>query len=233
MSPSNKPPNTIRIAFVGASTTVDAFGVPFSHPELVGYWLNRWAAAKGLPYRFDVINAGRMGIDSNSIAAVVTQELVPVEPDLVIYYEGANQLWPGQLVSVDDARSPRATQDRHFGSDRRRRLLRRWCRRVIALADRLQARGGYEPSKPASRINWPAEVDEADPALGSPKLPMDLPNIVACLDIIRTALAEFTRSSCCRPSSGSSTTGCGWISIATSRCTIISTRRIGRSPTHR
>ena len=25
----NKPPDTIRIAFVGASTTIDAFGVPF------------------------------------------------------------------------------------------------------------------------------------------------------------------------------------------------------------
>ncbi|MEP7309727.1 MAG: hypothetical protein ABJA98_29820 [Acidobacteriota bacterium] len=184
----NKPPDTIRIAFVGASTTVDAFGVPFSHPELVGYWLNRWAAAKGLPYRFDVINAGRSGIDSNSIAAVVTQELLPVEPDLVIYYEGANQLWPGQLVSVDDGRS----HERPTTTFRKRTAAEDYSamvRRVIALADRLQARGGYEPHKPSSRINWPADVDEADPALASPKLPMDLPNIVACLDIIRKALA--------------------------------------------
>ncbi len=119
----NKPPNTIRIAFVGASTTVDAFGVPFSHPELVGYWLNRWAAAKDLPYRFDVINAGRMGIDSNSIAAVVTQEIVPVDPDLVIYYEGANQLWPGQLVSVDDKRSHEPPTTTFSEADRGRRLF--------------------------------------------------------------------------------------------------------------
>jgi hypothetical protein len=185
----NKPADTIRIAFVGASTTIDAFGVPFSHPELVGHWLNRWAAAKGLPYRFDVINAGRMGINSNSIAAIVTQELVPVDPDLVIYYEGANQLWPDRLVAVDDARThepPKTTFRKRTVAEDYSALVRR----VLALADRLQARGGYEPRKPASRIKWPAEVDERDPALASPKLPMDVPNIVACLDIIRTALAR-------------------------------------------
>jgi hypothetical protein len=48
-----------------------------------------------------------------------------------------------------------------------------------------------EPRKPPSRINWPSEVSEQDPALDSPKLPMDLPNIVACLDIMRTALARI------------------------------------------
>jgi len=100
----NKSPGTIRIAFVGASTTIDAFGVPFSHPEMVATWLNWWAATKGLRYRFEVINAGRMGINSNSIAAVVEQELVPVEPDLVVYYEGANQFWPDRMVAIDDRR---------------------------------------------------------------------------------------------------------------------------------
>jgi hypothetical protein len=99
----NKPPNTIRLAFVGASTTVDAFGVPFSHPELVDYWLNRWAAAKGLPYRFEVINAGRSGINSNSIAAIVTEELLPVER--------------GSMIS----------RRRPFAHARRPRTTPRWC----------------------------------------------------------------------------------------------------------
>jgi hypothetical protein len=184
----NKPPNTIRIAFVGASTTVDAFGVPFSHPELVGDWLNRWGAAKGLPYRFEVINAGRMGIDSNSIAAIVTQELVPVEPDLVVYDEGAMR--PDQLVTVDDKQAPplpRTTYRKRTAAEDYSALVLR----VLTLVDRLGARGGFEPRKPASRINWPADVNEQDPALDSPKLPMDVPNIIAGLEIIRTALARI------------------------------------------
>ena len=93
-----RPSDTIRIAFVGASTTIDPYAYPFAHPELVGEWLNRWARQRGLPYKFEVINAGRTGIDSRSIAAIVRQELAPLDPDLVIYYEGANQFWPGQNI---------------------------------------------------------------------------------------------------------------------------------------
>ena len=45
----NKPPATIRIAFVGASTTIDAFGVPFSHPELVQNRLNWCGVRRSFP----------------------------------------------------------------------------------------------------------------------------------------------------------------------------------------
>ena len=183
----NKPANTIRIAFVGASTTVDAFGMPFSHPELVGDWLNRWSVTKGLPYRFEVINAGRMGIDSNSIAAIVAQEIVPVDADLVIYYEGANQLWPDRLVTIEDGKTsapPTTTFRKHTPAADYSALVLR----TLALADRLSARDGREPKKPSSRIDWPADVNEVDPALDSPKLPMGLPTIVASLEIMRTAL---------------------------------------------
>jgi hypothetical protein len=186
----NKPPATIRIAFVGASTTIDAFGVPFSHTELVGNWLNWWAASRGLRYRFEVINAGRMGINSNSIAAIVEQELVPVEPDLVVYYEGANQFWPNQMVKVDDTRvyeQPKMTYVKRTALEDYFDLVRR----ALTLLDRVQARGGYEPRKPASRVMWPDGVSETDPDVQSPKLPMDLPNIVACLDKIRRALAPI------------------------------------------
>jgi hypothetical protein len=186
----NKPLNRIRIAFVGASTTIDAFGLPFSHPELVGYWLNRWASANGIPYSFDVINTGRSGIQSNSIAAIVKQELVPVEPDLVIYYEGANQLWPDRVVTLDDKRrySPvRTTYRIRTVAENYSALVRR----VGTALDRFEGRGGYEPRKPASHINWPAGVDERNPVLDLSKLPMDLPNIVACLDTIRTALRQI------------------------------------------
>jgi hypothetical protein len=46
-----------------------------------------------------VINAGREGINSRSLPAIVRQEILPVEPDLVYYdYDGANQFWPGNFV---------------------------------------------------------------------------------------------------------------------------------------
>jgi len=51
----NKPAHTFRIAFVGASTTVGPHAEPYSYPELVGVWLNRWAASQGLDVSFDVV----------------------------------------------------------------------------------------------------------------------------------------------------------------------------------
>jgi hypothetical protein len=186
----NKPPATIRIAFVGASTTIDAFGVPFSHPELVEHWLNWWAASKGLRYRFEVINAGRMGINSNSIAAIVEQELVPMEPDLVVYYEGANQFWPNQMVTVEDTTvhdPPKMTYVKRTTFEDYLDVVRR----ALTLIDRVEARGGYEPRKPASRVVWPAGLNESDPDVHGSGLPMDLPNILACLDKIRAALAPI------------------------------------------
>ena len=186
----NKGPDTIRIAFVGASTTIDAYAYQFSHPELVEYWLTRWAAAKRIPYRFEVINAGRTGIDSQSIAAVVTQELVPVEPDLVVFYEGANQFWPARMLRLQDSRTypqPRVTYWNRAVAEKYSALVRR----VMRMADRVRAGDGREPSKPASMIDWPAGVDEFDPPLDSLKLPMDLPVMVRDLDTMRIALASI------------------------------------------
>ena len=44
--PLARQPKTIRIAFIGASTTVSSHHYPYSYPEHVGYRLNRWAAAR-------------------------------------------------------------------------------------------------------------------------------------------------------------------------------------------
>lgn len=89
--PLDKPAGTIRLAFVGASTTVGLFHFPFSYPEYVIHWLNLYAERNKLGVRFDGINAGREGLGPANIAAVIRQELVPMEPDLVVYYEGANR----------------------------------------------------------------------------------------------------------------------------------------------
>ncbi|QPJ65303.1 MAG: hypothetical protein G3M78_07835 [Candidatus Nitrohelix vancouverensis] len=85
----NKPPRTIRIAFLGASTTYGA--TKFSYPELVGHWLNLWAQSRQLDIKFEVMNTGRNGIDSQGIKEILYQEVLPFEPDMVVYFEGINQ----------------------------------------------------------------------------------------------------------------------------------------------
>lgn len=84
-------PRRVLIAFVGASTTQEDYSFPFSHPERVGFWLNRWAEANNVPLRFDIINAGREGLGSRDIAAIVEEEIRPLQPDFIVYLEGSNQ----------------------------------------------------------------------------------------------------------------------------------------------
>jgi len=184
----NRPDGVIRIAFVGASTTIDGYGVAFSHPELVEFWLNTWAVATGRPYSFEVINAGRSGIDSTSIAAVVRQELVPVDPDLVVFYEGANQFWPGQLMQTRLGRlfaTPAQTFRRSLAAENYSVLVNR----LLRVVDRVTGGDGSEPLKPPYRVSWPADVDERDPDLSARDLPMDLNRVIADLDRMRGALA--------------------------------------------
>jgi hypothetical protein len=95
--PVDKPPGAVRIAFVGASTTVEAARLPHSAPELIEHWLSLWARARGLEVRFETLNAAREAIQSADIRAIVEDELLPLAVDYVVYYEGANQLQPSAL----------------------------------------------------------------------------------------------------------------------------------------
>jgi hypothetical protein len=90
-----KDSNIIRIAFLGASTTIASHSLPFSYPEYLGHWLNLWLKANIYPFQVEIINAGREGIGSSDIAAIFEQEVLPLAPDYVIYYEGANDLYVG------------------------------------------------------------------------------------------------------------------------------------------
>jgi len=178
--PLNKPNGRIRVAFVGASTTLDAHGDPFSYPEYIGRWLNAWADQRFPSVSFDVINAGREGVLSNSIAAIVRQEVLPLRPDLIVYYEGANQFWPADFVSRPV--TPML------------RLLRVGpvAGRYSAIAARIQNAldrpdSGAEPPKPPLPVAWPADLSESDPPLGDARLPVQLPRILGDLDTIRIA----------------------------------------------
>lgn len=183
---------TVRIVFVGSSTTVDSHHLPFSWPELVGHWLNRWAKAKGLAVHFEVLNAARESITSTDIAAIVRTEVLPLRPDLVVYYEGGNQFRPASIVAdmpktsaarpVQAAASPSWLQT----AARYSALLARVQAAVGAAASTLD---GHEWPKPDYKVVWPAGLDEADPDLAYPRLPVGLNIIQRDLDRIRTDLA--------------------------------------------
>lgn len=190
--PLDKPSGTIRLAFVGASTTVGLWDLPFSYPEYVVHWLNLWAVRAGLAVRFDGINAGREGLDSTSIAAVIAQEVMPAEPDAVVYYEGANQ----SLCSQTDATDPlRATQTR--SPSNLRKILgvmgahSQLARRLEELALRLDARDGHEPIKPRSFGTWfKPGLDESRPLETEAALPEPERLVLASLDNARDALRD-------------------------------------------
>ncbi len=90
-----KGSNIVRIAFLGASTTIASHALPFSYPEHFGHWLNLWLKANNYPLQVEVINAGREAMNSQDIAAIFEQEVLPLAPDYVIYYEGANDIYVG------------------------------------------------------------------------------------------------------------------------------------------
>ena len=185
---------TVRIVFVGASTTVDGHHLPFSHPELFGHWLDMWAASKHLDVRFEVLNAGRESVVSTDIAAIVRTEVLALNPDLVVYYEGVNQFRPASVVEKmpdQSAAPPPRTQATTSPA---------WLRaasRYSALMGRVQSAvglafsdlDGSEWPKPDYKVVWPAGLDEQNPDLSYPNLPVSLNVIQRDLDRIRADLA--------------------------------------------
>lgn len=184
----NKPDRVVRIGFVGASTTVSAHSYPYSYPELIGNWLNLWAEAKSLQVRFEIMNAAREGIVSSDIAAIVRQELLPVEPDLVVYYEGSNEFDIKGIIGASGftfklaklkgrvSRSSTLTRAKQFS------VLARRADSVLGLLDN---RGGGESVKPAYDSEWPNGVDEFAPSLTGAALADGPKGILGNLDRIR------------------------------------------------
>ncbi len=187
-----KPPKTVRIAFIGASTTVNNHNFPFSYPERVTYWMDRFAKANRLDVHFETLNAGREGINSEDIPAIVRHELLPLDPDLAVYYEGSNQ-FPSANLLVSPRISQRQNIDPHDPIvEHKVPVLIRAHLAIGNLLDR--ALNGFrtigEPRKPWYRLRWPSEVNEQKPDVDSPNLPLQLPVIVKNLDSIRDSMAS-------------------------------------------
>lgn len=85
--PFHKGPRTIRIAALGASTTEGLPEWP-TFPDHVAQMLRLWARGTGLDLQFDVVNAGRSGANSSTIAQVMRYEVAALRPDIVIWYGG-------------------------------------------------------------------------------------------------------------------------------------------------
>ena len=181
--PFQRSPKTVRIVFVGASTVAEIHEFPFSGPEYMENWLNHWAAARKLDVRFEVLNAGRESVHSMDIAAIVRNEVAPLRPDLVVYYEGGNQLNLNTVVKEVPKGEPLPAG-----------WLARWLRQAAtysALARRAEGlMVGSEWPKPDYEITWPKGLDEMDPDITRPDLPVNLSTIIRNLDSIRADLAK-------------------------------------------
>ena len=85
-----KPPNTYRIFMVGGSTMFGA-GATSDETTIPGY-LQQYLNEKNLGFDIEVINSGIQGADSNTELNLVKQKLVRFSPDLIIIYDGWNDL---------------------------------------------------------------------------------------------------------------------------------------------
>lgn len=182
-----KDAKTIRIAFLGASTTIASHDLPFSYPEHFGHWLNLWLKANNYPLQVEIINAGREGIGSSDIAAIFEQEVLPLAPDYVVYYEGANHMYIGPDLFESG---------RQFSTYPSQELLPSIWVQFSSVAkvieDFYRARIApvlTEWRRPRAKLLFPHGVNEGEPDIERRDLPISLPIILDNLRHI-AALSE-------------------------------------------
>jgi lysophospholipase L1-like esterase len=92
-----KPPGTVRIAFIGASTTwcAEVSGNEYVWPHLVTRSLGRIFPKT----RFDYVNGGVPGYTAASSLKNLQFRVSPLRPDVIVIYEGMNDL-SGELRDV-------------------------------------------------------------------------------------------------------------------------------------
>jgi lysophospholipase L1-like esterase len=88
--PVAKPAGTVRLAFLGASTTWcgEVSGNEVAWPHLVSESLRKTFS----PVRFDYVNAGVPGYTMRSLLKSMELRVAPLQPDIVVIYEAANDL---------------------------------------------------------------------------------------------------------------------------------------------
>jgi hypothetical protein len=157
-----------------------------------------------------VLNAGRESINSSDNVIVMRDEVLPLRPDLVVYYEGANQFDLQTLVPEPLGYVPHHVLDEGeacpaqpaAASNAPQPGLLEQLVQISALGRRVQAllsarerpAGGGEPIRQRSRTVWPAAVDEGDPAIegrqARTELPINLGTILDDLDAMRSSTEQ-------------------------------------------
>ena len=85
-----KPSDTYRIFMVGGSTMFGA-GATSDETTIPGY-LQHLLSEKDFEFYVEIINSGIQGADSNTELNLIEQKLVTLSPDLMIIYDGWNDL---------------------------------------------------------------------------------------------------------------------------------------------
>lgn len=184
----NKPANTIRICFLGASTTISPHQYAYSYPEYIEHWLNVWAKKNRFNIQFEIMNTGREAISSSDIAAIFRQEAAPLEPDIVIYYEGANQFsdYTKLLKKTEKTAPGFDSQEKGilFFVDKTQKYSAVGRRLKELLLKIYKKEFVAEPIKPNYTLKFPHGVDEHKPDISNKNLPLDLSTILKDLDTI-------------------------------------------------
>ena len=199
----DRTPETVRIVFVGASTIAEAPALPWSAPELIEDWLNAWARERSLGVRFQVLNAGREGVQTADVLGAVRDEVVPLRPDLVIFYEGAIAFdWSAEVENATSLKELQRPQyeDSAGWMARAARTSSLFARLLGALYDAGIPVGQVsEPAKPEYKIAWPTGLDERNPDINRQDLPLNLNPILNNFEAMRVELnkvgTEFALSS--------------------------------------
>ncbi|MDP3242189.1 MAG: hypothetical protein Q8M69_17340, partial [Reyranella sp.] len=139
---------------------------------------------------------------------IMRNEVAPLAPDLVVYYEGANQFnlaplvpdLPPRPAGLPVATPPapglfeRILEDLSYSSVLAKRLKNLLAQYVSPRAPDAAAGAGSTPGadgrewpKPDYTLVWPNGVDERDPDLSRKDLPVSLSEILADLGRIETA----------------------------------------------
>lgn len=166
-----KPPDVIRIAMLGDSTTG-------GYPRLVEHWLNLWAGQSHLGVRFEIIDASRPATDALDAAAIFELEVRPFDPDYVIVYGFGNAIASAEAIAPVPSPLRRGQPSSanlrasRFGNwpravSARLEPLTPWSAAALFLQRRIAGERGDalapEPSKPPTEVRFPPDIDENNP----------------------------------------------------------------------
>ena len=93
-----KLPNTYRIFMLGGSTMFGAGAT--SDETTIPAYLQQLSNEKNFGFNIEVINSGIQGADSNTESNLIERKLVRFSPDLIIIYDGWNDLRANNASTV-------------------------------------------------------------------------------------------------------------------------------------